>query len=41
MAFFLTHHFALHIPSPFLEQLYHRQVSMKASAMLIGLCITS
>jgi hypothetical protein len=36
MACFLTLNFSLHIPSPFLEQLYHRQVSLKASAMLIG-----
>jgi hypothetical protein len=41
MASFLNLHSALHIPSPFLEQLHHRQIFLKASAMLIGLCITS
>lgn len=32
--YFLTLNSALHIPSPFVHQMYHRHVSFKASAML-------
>ena len=39
--FLLTHNSALHIPSPFLEQMYHRHILLKASAMLTVLRTTS